>query len=133
MTTKNTTPELPDDPRDCCRAAHRTMGDDFVDAETTVRDMLAVTFSAIPDLVGVHDSYAAELLRRSIGRGQDAMDRLSADLDKVQALVRHGMVDCRRSDAIIEARGRALEEGRDPNAAGEEAASAYDAQQEGRA
>lgn len=42
------------------------------------------------------------------------MDRLSADLDKVQAFVRHGMVDCRRSDAILKARGLAIDEWRDP-------------------
>ena len=118
-------PNLPDDPRDCCRAALKIMGDDFDDAETLVRDMLDVIFSAVLD-----ESLPAERVRGLLSRVQDAVAMLQADTGKVRKLVRHGAGDWRRLDAMLAVRAKALDEGRDPDAATRE----FEAQQvEGRA
>ena len=48
VTDRTTTPELPDDPRDCCRAAIRILNGNRVQhLETPVGDVLAVTFMAM--------------------------------------------------------------------------------------
>ena len=107
-----TNPDLPDDPRDCCKAAHAIMGDEFGEAEEMVRDMLALTFAALPDLM--ESSPDAERLRRCIGRAEDAMATVSDGLDKIGALMRHGRGDLRKIDAMLAERAQALDEGREP-------------------
>ena len=66
-------------------------------------------------------------MRGLLNRVQDAVARLHADTGKVRQLVRHGAGDWRKLDAMLAVRAKALDEGRDPDAATRE----FEAQQVG--
>lgn len=100
---------LPDDPRDCCRAALKLMRDDFHDAQLLVDDLLDVIFSALMD-----EGVDHERVRSLLHRAQNAAALTRGRTDAVRKLVRHGAGDCRELDAMLAERRKALEEGREP-------------------
>jgi hypothetical protein len=103
------TETLPEDPRDCCRAALLLMiADRFDDSLVLVRDVLDVTWAALGN--GDERDRTPESVRAMIDRAQDAYRDVLAHLDKVQKVIRHGTNDHREMDARL----AAIDEGREP-------------------
>ena len=89
------TAELPDNPRDCCRAAIKLMiGSDFEDSLTEAGDAVEIACSA-GELLRHHPHRGASAQLERAGR---AMKRLHDGIDTVQGLVRHGSGDHREFD-----------------------------------
>ena len=90
------TVELPDDPRDCCRAAIEIMTrDEFENGLMEAGDAIEIAWAALANSEG--NTPTAELARM-LERAGTAFRRFKAGLDSVQVIVRHGTMDHRALD-----------------------------------